>query len=280
MASVSSRFHPDQPDMKDADLSLLATDAVFFYAHRAVLLRRSSNNFGGLVTSEHVVSQTGSQIRSSPDLILTNYRPEVLQVVLLALYELPMSLCDPSFETLCAVITALATLGYDLQSIAPPQSELFKLFLEAAEGDPLSIYAIAAQHSFEELAISASRFSLNKPIKNLSDELAEQMGTVYLRRLLRLHLQHTTSLRHLITPPPVLHPPTDDYPKCNKEMQESVNQTWLVVSAYVIVQNSSSGIQGMIGPFAGRVECPDCVQSLNRRIETFHEDWNKVRSSI
>lgn len=187
MASVSSRFHPDEPDMKDTDIVLLATDAVFFYAHRAVLLRRSSNNCGGLVNPKHVAPLIGLQINSCPEIILTNYPQAVLQVVLLAIYELPMQRCDPSFETLCAVIPALATLGYDLRSIAAPQSELFKLFLEAAEGNPFSMYAIAAQHSFEELAVPASTFSLNRPIKTLSEELAEQMGPYYLRRLLRVY---------------------------------------------------------------------------------------------
>ena len=185
LASVASRFHPDEPDMKDADLVLLATDAVFFYAHRAVLLHKSSNNFGGLVTPEHVVPLIGPHTHSLPEAIVTNYRPEVLNVILLAVYELPMRLCDPSLETLREVAPALVTLGYDLRSIAAPCSELFRLLLEAAEGDPLSLYAVAAQHSFEELAVPASRFSLNKSIKNLSDELAEQMGPIYLRRLLR-----------------------------------------------------------------------------------------------
>ncbi|KAF8598922.1 hypothetical protein BDV93DRAFT_592541 [Ceratobasidium sp. AG-I] len=173
--TVSSHFRIDGPNTQDADTALLAASDVLFYAHRAKLLLGSSNSFGGLVTSDH----------SFLEITMTNYRSEVLNVVLLAVYELPINSCDPSLKTLCGVIPALTKLGYDLRSIAGPQSELFQLFLKAAEGDPLSLYAVAAQHSFEELAVSASTFSLNTPIMQLSNELAQQMGAIYLQRLLR-----------------------------------------------------------------------------------------------
>lgn len=185
LASVSTRFHPDEADMQDADLLLLATDAVFFYAHRAVLLRESSNNFGGLVTPAHVqdthLSLKGNR---APELVLTDYQPGVLNVVLLAVYGFSMRSCDPTLETLCEVIPALTALGYNLSSIAAPQTELFGLLLEAAEGEPFLLYAIAASHSFEELAVASSEFTLKMPITNLSDELAGQIGPVYLNRLL------------------------------------------------------------------------------------------------
>ncbi|KAF8598923.1 hypothetical protein BDV93DRAFT_592542, partial [Ceratobasidium sp. AG-I] len=270
IATVSSHFHPDEPNMQDADIILLATDAVFFYTHRAKLLLKSSNSFGGLITPED----------PPLEIAMPNCRSEVLNVVLFAVYELPMQLCDPSLEALREVIPALTSLGYDIRVIAAPDSELFRLLLEAAEGDPLSLYAVAAQHSFEELAVPASTFSLDKPIKDLSEELAEQMGPVYLRRLLLLHFQRATALRRLITPPPVLHPPTDDYPKCNKELQQSIDQTWVVVSAYAIVQNSTIELEDMVAPFARRVECPECVVSLKGRVTGFLEEWSRVQSSI
>jgi len=280
MASVSTRFHPDEQDMQDADLILLATDAVFFYAHRSVLLRESSNNFGGLVIPRHVRDKhlplNGSR---PPDVVIADYQPAVLNVVLLAVYDFPMRSCDPTLETLCDVVPALTNLGYNLSSIAAPQSELFGLLLEAAEGEPFWLYAIAAQHDFEELAIPASRFTLGKSIGDLPNELAEQMGPIYLKRLLVLHHEHGDTLKRLVAPP-ILHPPTDDYPKCDSEVQVRVKQAWTVVSAHVVCQNDLSGIEEKIASYVTHVECPECLQSLWGKVALFIEEWSMVRVSV
>ncbi|KAG9098597.1 hypothetical protein FRC07_010609, partial [Ceratobasidium sp. 392] len=46
---VSTRFNPEEYDMLDTDLILVSQDEVYFYAHRATLLRDSSNDFASLL---------------------------------------------------------------------------------------------------------------------------------------------------------------------------------------------------------------------------------------
>lgn len=179
--------------MQDADLVLAATDNVYFYAHRATLLRDSSNGFGGLLSgsfsasNEEVdVSQpmdTLDLIAAAPTIVTVKYVSDVLNVAMHAIYGLSVQSYRPPPSTLRAAIFALFDLGYHVDKFLVPHSEMYMLFLQAAAAEPLQMYALAAQFSLEPLAVSVSTFTLAVAPSEITDELATQMGPSYLRRL-------------------------------------------------------------------------------------------------
>lgn len=192
--SISTRFNLDHWDMQDTDTLLLSSDEVFFYVHQLKLLPRSSNHFGGLLVDNDAqgdremdvdVNQPMSDTMFSltPRLIVMGISSDVLNVILLALYSFLIQTYQPSPITLQGVIHTLVALGYDLDDIASPCSDLYEHLLKAANEDPLNMYAVAARYSFESLAVPASSMTLKVSLSEVTDELAQQMGPIYLRRL-------------------------------------------------------------------------------------------------
>ncbi|CAE6523930.1 unnamed protein product [Rhizoctonia solani] len=289
--SISSRFNLDSWDLQDADVLFLTPDQVFFYAHRSVLLRYSSNFFGGLLVDDTVydaheeidvsqpMSDSDSTLSLEPRLVPINVTSDVLNVVLLALYQLPIHGFAPSNETLREVIPTLTSLGYDPSVIVYPRSELYALLLKSAAADPLPMYAAAAQCSFESLAVAVSALTLRTPLHEITDELSRQMGPIYLRRLFFLHLGRADALRRIVLPQPNLHPP-ESSPRCNAEAQKGIQRAWALASAYIIAQNHPGEINDVISLLGARVECTECGRSLQERISRLVHDWSAVKYTI
>jgi hypothetical protein len=202
---------------------LASTDGVYFFVHRSKLLDGSSNSFGGLLqpTSENKViwNEFSSVLGNSPmaeDAYIDdptiglhsiasandfefstalgpdNQLPEVLQVlepssslniVLHVLYELPMEKFQPDLQLLCYVLSALVAFGYRPAHLVVPQSEIFRLLVAHSKSYPLAVYALAASHKIERLAVSCSSNTLRVELSELTDELATVMGPIYAKRL-------------------------------------------------------------------------------------------------
>ncbi|CCO32604.1 hypothetical protein RSOLAG1IB_10153 [Rhizoctonia solani AG-1 IB] len=254
--SVSSRFNLDSWDIQDADLLFLTPDQVFFYAHSSVILAYSTNYFGGLlvgdptydVCEEVDVTQpmSDSFLSIEPKLIVVNITSDIFNIVLLALYRFPIQEFAPSNQSLRAVIPALTSLGCDPNTIACANSELYGLLLKCAAADPLPIYAIAAEYSFESLAVSVSALTLKTPLHEISEDLARQMGPIYLKRIFFLHLGREDALRRVVMPQPNFHPPESN-PKCDVESQKRIQRAWTLASAYVVAQNHLGGMNELAG---------------------------------
>ncbi|KAG9086134.1 hypothetical protein FRC07_013192 [Ceratobasidium sp. 392] len=192
LVSVSTRFNPEEKDIQGANIVLVTEDQVFFYVHQEVLLGRSSNDFGSLLRSLVQDAETevdtsqpmdADDLIVSPTFITTEYTADVLNVVLNCVYGFSIESYRPSPSTLRAATIALFGLGYTLSDIFVPHSEPYMLFLQAAVAEPLAMYALAAQYSLESLAVAVSTFTLSVSPSDISDELAQQMGPIYLRRL-------------------------------------------------------------------------------------------------
>ncbi|KAG8747318.1 hypothetical protein FRC10_001497 [Ceratobasidium sp. 414] len=192
LVSVSTRFNPGKKDVQDANVVLITEDQVYFYAHREILLNRSSNNFGSLLYDpahdaemEVDVSQPmdAADLVILPAIIATAYTADILNVVLHFIYGFSVESYRPAPATLRVATTALSGLGYSLADVFVPHSEPYMLFLQAGVLEPLAMYAVAARYSLESLAVAVSTFTLAIPPSDISDELAQQMGPVYLRRL-------------------------------------------------------------------------------------------------
>ncbi|CAE7200384.1 unnamed protein product [Rhizoctonia solani] len=289
--SISSRFNLDSRDIQDADVLFLTPDQVFFYAHQSVLLQYSSNYFGGLLVDNTMyeadeeidvsqpMSDSDSLLSVEPKLVVVNISSDILNVVILSLYQLPIQEFTPSNDTLRAVIPALRSLGYDPSVIAYPRSELYGLLLRSAAADPFSMYAAAAQCSFESLAVSVSALTLRAPLYEITDELCRQMGPIYLRRLFFLHLGRADALKRVVLPQPNLHP-SESNPRCGPEIQKGIQRAWALASAYIIAQNHPGDVNEMVSLLGAPIECTECTRSLQERISRLVYDWSAVKYTI
>ncbi|KAF8754737.1 hypothetical protein RHS01_06030 [Rhizoctonia solani] len=286
---VSSRFNLDSWDMHDADVLFLTPDQVFFYAHQSTILSHSTNSFGGLLadsasysTAEEVDTNqpmSESHFSSEPRLVVVNIPSDIFNVVLLALYRFPIHEYSPSIHTLRETIPTLVNLGCDPSAIASPRSELYGLLLKSAAVDSLSMYAVAAQCYFEALAVSVSALTLRISLDQITDDLALQMGPIYLRRLFFLHLGRADALRRIILPLPNLHPP-EESTRCSIDAQKGILRAWTLASAYMIAQNHPGDIQDMVSLLGTHVECTTCGRSLQERISRLVHDWSAVKYTI
>ncbi|CAE6454648.1 unnamed protein product [Rhizoctonia solani] len=255
---VSSRFNLNSWDMQDADVLFLTPDHVFFYAHRSVILPYSTNYFGNLLANDPTYDineevditqpMSDSFLSIEPQLVVINVTSDVFNVVLLALYQFPIQEFAPSNQALREVIPTLASLGCNPSIIACAKSELYGLLLKSAAADPLPMYAIAAQHSFESLAVSISALTLRTPLHGITEDLAQQMGPIYLKRIFFLHLGREAALRRTVLPQPTIHPPESN-PKCDAESQKCIQRAWSLASAYVIAQNHLGGVNELAGAY-------------------------------
>ncbi|KAG8732686.1 hypothetical protein FRC11_011581, partial [Ceratobasidium sp. 423] len=233
LISISTRFNIESPDIQDSDLVLVTTDNVYFYAHKRILLLDSANRFGSLIplNADETESQDGGPTAMSSEpagahtFITTDYPSDVLNVVLHAIYKFAVEGYRPPPRTLRAATHALSSLGYSLSYIYSPHSELFMLFIQAGVAEPLEMYALAAQYALEALAVAVSTFTLSVSPSEITDELAVQMGPIYLRRLFFLHLGRADALKRLLYPPPVPHIASPD-PNCGPETQSAVLRIW------------------------------------------------------
>lgn len=285
LVSISTRFNLESSDIQDSDLVLVSADKVYFYAHRATLLHDSSNSFGSLLSlTEESESQGASSsatlgVAETRKFIITEYTSEVLNVVLHAIYKFSIQSYRPPPVALRAATNALSDLGFDLAHIFPPHSELFMLFLQAGVAEPLEMYALAAQFSLEQLAVAVSTFTLSVSPSNITDELAIQMGPIYLRRLFFLHLGRADALKRLLYPPPAPHPAFPD-PNCGQETQSAVSRIWALACATVVVENNPNNLAAIFTPLSAQLTCSQCRQTLQERVTRLINDWSSVKCTI
>ncbi|KAG8762533.1 hypothetical protein FRC12_008973 [Ceratobasidium sp. 428] len=310
---ISSDFNPTEPGFQDADLVLLTTDAVFFYAHTSTLLQESSNRFGNLIheksTGHDLVHSegAGTHIAESPllKIAICDYSSDVLELVLSAVYKRTSAeILAPSITTLQKSFTALVSLGYCPKDMLTPGSELFTRSLETAEIDPLPVYALAAQHSLEPLAVAVSRLIPAHSLDAVSDELALQMGAIYLKRLFRtfratpryysalmtacystgfivLHMGRTKALKLSIKLPLRLHKiGTPPGIRCNEKVQRSVQYVWALVSGYGVVHGDLGGLDDALFSFIEHLDCELCGKFLKDRVKRTVCDLDLMSDSI
>ncbi|KAH7338302.1 hypothetical protein B0J17DRAFT_706669 [Rhizoctonia solani] len=143
-------------------------------------------------------------------------------------------------------------------------------------------WSAAAQCSLESLAVAVNALTLRASLHEITDELSQQMGPVYMKRLFSaqvLHLGRADALKRIVLPQPNLHPP-DSNSKCNSETQKSVQRAWTLVSAYIIAQNHPDDVGDVVSLLDTRIECTECSRSLQERISRLVHDWSAVKYTI
>ncbi|KAF8709554.1 hypothetical protein RHS03_03011, partial [Rhizoctonia solani] len=288
LVSISTRFHMGERDMQDADIVLFSTDNVFFYSHRSTLLRESANQFGGLLMENDGMDEevdvskpmAGLDLTApTPTLVVVPYPADVVNVILHLIYGFPVQRYQPPASVLRQVLPALVALGYNLHAFVTPHSELFLLLVQAAASNPLPMYTLAAQHSLEQLAVAISPFTLSGPLSDITDEMAQQTGPIYLKRLFFLHLGRTDALKRLLLPPPVPHPLTPGF-ECDVDAQKALARAWALACAYVVVEGRPDSLAASLIPLGAHLRCSLCRRSMEERVNSLLSGWNAVKCTI
>ncbi|KAG9105077.1 hypothetical protein FRC06_000050 [Ceratobasidium sp. 370] len=216
-----------------------------------------------------------------PEVILLPLQSPVLNVILHVVYGLPMEHFRPDLQLLCHTLSELVAFGYRPADLVTPHSEIFHLLVAHSKTYPLVVYALAAGHQIERLAVTCSSNTLGVELSEITDELASVMGPVYLRRLFFLHLGRTDALKRLLLEPPAGHPPS---PACDAENQKSLTRAWALAVAYMTVEGRPDAHPAMLNntlsTLGEHLECPSCRESLADRIQSVVQKWAAVSSTI
>lgn len=281
----------------DSDLIIVPAGSIYFHLHSNVLLRASTNFFNYMlpISPSDDITYFGSEpMLSVPEC------SDVFNVVVHAIYGMSCAHYDPSFDTLAEAVSAMKVYGVIPNTVITPSSPLYDLLMTYASTRAIDIYALAAQNNLHDLAVASSSYLLSFSLSSLSDEMAERMGPIYLKRLFFMHLGRAEALRNLLFPPPYPHPPTAT---CDREQQTSMTRAWALAAAYLAwdpevgvfyvlfmihkfephhsIDVSVDAINTALVPLGDHISCDICQATLRQRIDLLVARWSstKVRHS-
>ncbi|TFK75961.1 hypothetical protein BDN72DRAFT_359047 [Pluteus cervinus] len=275
LVSVSTTFFPGAHlNSAPPDVALLSSDDVFFYVHSHLLLAASDNGFRSLLPAPASPNNEDPVLR-------VDETSTVLNTILHTVYDMSCAHYSPSFETLSTAVHHLPLYGIDLKARIAPNSPLFSVLLSHAPLVPLELYALAASFDIYELAVSTSSHLLSFSLPTLTDEMAIQMGPVYLKRLFFLHFGRADALKRVLLPPPNAHIPT---PWCDLTEQKKLTRAWALASAYLAWDArpdlSTSAMESALSPLAEHLTCDQCQTTLRERIQNLIVQWSLVKRTI
>jgi hypothetical protein len=223
LVSVSTTFFPGaQHSTIPPDVVLLSNDSVFFYAHSHVLLSASNNEFRNRLSSGSMKGP--DQIISIPE------NSTVLNVLLHSVYDMSCAHYSPNFPTLITAVNRLPVYGLAPKVYIAPSTPLYSILLAHAPVYPIEMYALSASHDLYDLAVATSSHLLSFPLASLTDDMAEKIGAVYIKRLFFLHFGRSDALKRVLLPPPQPHSPTS---LCDFSEQKKLTRAWALASAYL-----------------------------------------------
>ncbi|KZT72032.1 hypothetical protein DAEQUDRAFT_706336 [Daedalea quercina L-15889] len=274
IAPVSTTFQPTaMMGITLPDIVLASTDNVLFYVHRTRLIAVSANGFNHLIPF-YLPLKVDDRAPS----ILVSERAEVLNIVLHTIYDISSTQFLPSFETVSEATNVLARYGVDLKLHAGPSQSLHSLISSFAPYRPIDTFALAASHNLEDVAVASSAHLLAYRLSTLTDELAERMGSIYLKRLVFLHLGRIEALKALLLTPPHRH---QVVPDCNEEVQPALMRAWALASAHLLWDArpnlSTHLLQATLLFFEKDIKCELCKACLHERITVLMREWAAVK---
>ncbi|KDR83798.1 hypothetical protein GALMADRAFT_56124 [Galerina marginata CBS 339.88] len=273
VVSVSTTFFPGAQHLAvPPDIVLLSSDSVFFYVHSHLLIAASENGFRGRLPISPSSTKDQNSIIPVPE------NSTVLNIILHTVYEMSCAHYSPTFPTLVTAVNRLPLYGIRPKVRIAPSTPLFSLLLSHAPLYPLELYALAASYDLYDLAVSTSSHLLSFPLSTLTDQMAERIGPVYLKRLFFLHFGRSDALKRVLLPPPHPHAPT---PLCDFAEQKKLTRAWALASAYLAWDArpdlSTSAMESALRPLAEHLTCGECQQALRERIKNLVVQWSVVK---
>ncbi|KAH8800548.1 hypothetical protein DL96DRAFT_1538694 [Flagelloscypha sp. PMI_526] len=275
MIIVSTVFYLGAELNMVQDVALVSNDCVHFYVDKSRLLSSSYNGFN------HLLDNLRTSDSVDPPIIPICERSETLNVILHAIFHMSCAAYAPSFEVLKTAVNEMQTYGLQAPLYLKSSSSLFSLLLAQAPLHPDDVFALAAEHRAEDLAVPVSSHLLSMPLFKIDDEMASRIGPVYLRRLFFMHFGRVEALKRLLKLPPYPHPPSGE---CDFVAQKSLTRAWTLTAAYIIwdarPDTSTSSIKTAFQSLSNQLPCRQCNRMLVKRLEEVIISWSQVKCTI
>ena len=230
IVSVSTAFFPDTVHAHVSgypDLIIVSSDRVHFYVHGHQVLGASENGFNHLLppSPTDLIEGIGSMITLSESSI-------VLNVILHTIYNISCIHYSPPAKTMVEAVDTFPKYGIPISKYAAPCTPLSSHLLSLAPYSPINMYSLVASYDLEHLAVPISSHLLGFPLPDITDAIAAKMGSVYLKRLVSLHLNRLDALKQILLRPP---PPHVLFPtsQCNTTEQKKLTRAWALATAHL-----------------------------------------------
>jgi hypothetical protein len=239
--SVSTTFFPGAHIYgSPSDLILVPNDSVYFYVHTHILLSASENGFNSMLPV--MPNDNGNYIGLGPILPVPE-RSSVLNVVLHAIYDMSCARVFSFVRYTRSGTQRSPNLWCHPKNVITSSNSLYHVLLTYASSRPLDLFALAAEHDLNDLAIATSAHLLSISLSTISDEMAMRIGPIYLKRLFFMHLGRAEVLRSILLPPPYPHTPTAE---CGYAQQNNLTRAWTLASAYLAWDARAGASEGAI----------------------------------
>ncbi|RDX50103.1 hypothetical protein OH76DRAFT_1482592 [Lentinus brumalis] len=275
-ATVSITFGPSlRDDDRLPDSIIVSSNHVYFYIHRHRIINASSNGFDGLFYDvEHIYG-------GSLPTILCREVGDTLNIVLHIIYGMSSLHYFPALQTVDNAFTAMIKYGIPIEPHAAPYQQLYQLLLSNAPYHPIETFALAASHGLEDIAVIASGHLLSFDMSRLTDELVTKIGPVYLKRLILLHQDRMTALRHILLQAPRTHSPM---PGCRDSQQGLLIREWALATAQLAWDAtpsiSANSLRLHLENIGEKIACEGCRRMLVERIHGVCYAWSLVKQTI
>ncbi|TCD64948.1 hypothetical protein EIP91_003406 [Steccherinum ochraceum] len=274
---VSTTFHPAFA-FRDLlpDAIFLSSDALYFFVHRAHLLASSTNNFAYLFVQQLSFPNSST----TPPVFLVSEHSALMDVVLHAIYGMSCAELNPSLSTLLDAISALDAYG-TLHRVLTPSSPLCLLILTEAPRDPLQVYAVAARHRLDHLAVAVSAKLHSIQLADVPAAAALAMGPIYLKRLFLLHYRRVEYLKLLLNTAPETHVETL---ACGFVQQTDLQTAWSLATGSLMWDArpdlSIGRLRWTLASLLDKLECEQCKTALSIKIRQMVLNWCEAKATI
>jgi len=280
------------------DVTIVSLDLVRFHAHQACLLAASSNLFNGLmpiignVLQQHEPRQDTVEASSKDehglDIINLPEVAPVINVLLFAAYNrMPstsiLDVSSTSLSDLRLAVAALKTYGIPVQGSLAETSLVFAIFASYCPIAALQVYTIAASNApdMHAVAVYASQFLLSLDLSIITDEMADEMGPLYVQKLFSLHLERVQEFKRLIVRLPRPHRSS---PHCKDTNGVALREAWAYASAYlswlVTPSTPNTVLDEAVASVMDKVACNDCKDSLRKHCLSLKQQWSLVKKTV
>ncbi|KAL1728508.1 hypothetical protein EV714DRAFT_215037 [Schizophyllum commune] len=295
--AISSIPLAADPTTAPPDAVLISNDNVHFFVKGICLFPAFRNLLparGPRVSGLPLPSASGASVSGLPSAHASD-SAETLSIILHAALNRELVGFAPSVRAIGTALDRFNAYGLDASVLLAPGRPLHRLLASQIPTAPLSVYVVAARADAQALAAAASAHLLGEPVHTISDERAEAMGAVYLKRLFMLHRRRVDALRELLGRAPGVHEGRalgmhgdralgvhegGDGGGEECEDRGTLVRRWDNVTAEIVVNakpdTPASHIELKLSSIARHLACEPCKASLEERIEECVADWSAV----
>ncbi|THH21313.1 hypothetical protein EUX98_g8409 [Antrodiella citrinella] len=293
--SVSHTFHAGfVANGQTPDTILVTPDHILFHAHTMYLSVTSQNGFNGLVDP----AAAGPVTPGVPMIISVPEDAILFNVVIHTIYHLSCCEYNPPLDILLSAVNVLKRYGIHPQDVVVPTMPLYEHILLEAPRKPLDVFIVAAENRLEDLAVATSAHLHSLQLPDITDEMAERIGSLYLKRLIQLHVDRANDLKRALLDTPKTHLDTVD---CGYVEQKNLERAWALAAANLLltVQPGTSSLvvifrtreltmvcldedlpvsvlRSSLGSVERQLRCEDCKASLHARVRQIILQWTTM----